>query len=275
MAAAVEANTTPPGIIALAAGGIRRSGLPQATVDSFPVKIYNRSDKAAEEAREGDPNESNFVVDSEDDDARGPNDGLEEEETCPICLVEYADGDEIRTLSCGHDFHRDCVDEWLSGHTSCPGCRQNFSNSTSDTIPTDANENDLAEENYDPTWENLRPSVWGEAPAFLSPQMLSLANILASHNVVPSERPGEDPDTSAAPQDASGMTMRPEMPTTESSEVEDQDEFANDENGMAVRGVRRPPRLRLGRARGYRSVRPQVSATEMVEVSTGSPSNVV
>lgn len=278
MAAAVEGNATAPGIMALA-GGIRRSGLPQATVDSFPVKIYSRNDKAAEEAEERDPNETNFVIDSEDDDAGAPHDGLEEEETCPICLVEYEDGDEVRTLSCGHDFHKGCVDEWLSGHTSCPGCRQNFSNSTSDTIPTDANENDLAEENYDPTWENLRRSVWGEAPAFISPQMLSLANMLASHNAVPSsyvasERPREDPDTSAAPQDASSMIMRPEMTPAESSEVEDQDEFTNDESGMAFRGVRRPPRLRLGRARGYRSVRPQVSATEMVEVSTGSSSVV-
>ena len=104
--------------------------------------------------------------------------------------------------------------------------------------------------------------------------MISLANILASHNVLPSERPGEGQDNSAAPQDASAMTMRPEMPISESSEVADRDEFANDDEGMTSRGMRRPPRLRLGRARGYRSVRPQVSATEMVEIGTGSSSVV-
>lgn len=287
MAAAVEGNATAPGVIGLA--GIRRSGLPQATVDSFPVKIYNRNDKATEEGKDGELDESNFVIDSEDDNAGGTNDashhnqggttglqGLEEEETCPICLVEYEDGDEVRTLSCGHLFHKDCIDQWLSEHTSCPGCRQNFSNSTFDTIPTDANNNDLVEENFDPTWENLRRSVWGEAPAFLSPQMVSLANILASYNGVPTERPGEPPDSPAAPQDASrsSMAVRPDRSSAESLEIEDQDEFTNDEDRMTDRGMRRPPRLRLGRARGYRSVRPQVSSTEMVEISTGSASVV-
>ncbi|KAG1766976.1 hypothetical protein EDD22DRAFT_799625, partial [Suillus occidentalis] len=50
-------------------------------------------------------------------------------ETCPICIVDFEEGDELRVLPCEgkHRFHQTCVDPWLlelSG--SCPICRQDF-----------------------------------------------------------------------------------------------------------------------------------------------------
>ena len=30
-----------------------------------------------------------------------------------MCLCEYEEGDLLRNLKCGHDFHRDCIDQWL------------------------------------------------------------------------------------------------------------------------------------------------------------------
>lgn len=44
---------------------------------------------------------------------------------CTICLLEFADGDEIRVLPhCGHAFHVFCIDPWLGSHSSCPSCRR-------------------------------------------------------------------------------------------------------------------------------------------------------
>jgi hypothetical protein len=50
-------------------------------------------------------------------------------ETCPICIVDFEEGDDLRVLPCEgkHRFHQSCVDPWLlelSG--SCPICRQDF-----------------------------------------------------------------------------------------------------------------------------------------------------
>jgi hypothetical protein len=43
--------------------------------------------------------------------------------TCQICLAEYNDGDELRTLPCFHRFHRGCIDQWLGNKSKCPTCR--------------------------------------------------------------------------------------------------------------------------------------------------------
>lgn len=47
-------------------------------------------------------------------------------ETCPICIVDFEEGDDIRVLPCDgkHCFHQQCVDPWLLQlSSSCPICR--------------------------------------------------------------------------------------------------------------------------------------------------------
>ena len=39
--------------------------------------------------------------------------GVKTDTRCTICQEELKDGDELRVLSCGDEFHVDCVDEWL------------------------------------------------------------------------------------------------------------------------------------------------------------------
>jgi len=65
------------------------------------------------------------------DPSLNPNDAVMPEaigrETCPICIVDFEEGDDLRILPCEgkHRFHQTCVDPWLlelSG--SCPICRQ-------------------------------------------------------------------------------------------------------------------------------------------------------
>ncbi|KAL1212258.1 Receptor homology region, transmembrane domain- and RING domain-containing protein 2 [Cardamine amara subsp. amara] len=66
---------------------------PNDVVDLLPIKLYTKSQS-------------------------------EDSSQCYICLVEYEEGDTIRTLPCHHEFHRTCVDKWLKEiHRVCPLCR--------------------------------------------------------------------------------------------------------------------------------------------------------
>ncbi|KAJ4876114.1 RING-H2 finger protein ATL39 [Raphanus sativus] len=51
----------------------------------------------------------------------GPGQG---ELVCAVCLNAYKEDEMLRlVLPCGHVFHVDCVDIWLSHCSTCPICR--------------------------------------------------------------------------------------------------------------------------------------------------------
>lgn len=71
-----------------------------------------------------------------------PNLALEEtEELCPICLLDFEDGDDLRVLPCegSHQFHAVCIDQWLLEiSSSCPLCRKGLLTATIE-LPTYSN----------------------------------------------------------------------------------------------------------------------------------------
>ncbi|OMO74097.1 Zinc finger, RING-type [Corchorus capsularis] len=44
-------------------------------------------------------------------------------EPCCICQEEYADGDDTGALDCGHNFHINCIKQWLMLKNLCPICK--------------------------------------------------------------------------------------------------------------------------------------------------------
>lgn len=53
------------------------------------------------------------------------------EHVCTVCMADVEHGEKYRSLGCGHKFHMECIDEWLSGESTgnscdtdiCPNCR--------------------------------------------------------------------------------------------------------------------------------------------------------
>ena len=55
-------------------------------------------------------------------------DSSSDKETCAICVDEFQQEDMVRILPCSHFFHPDCIDPWLTEHSSmCPLCKQSVS----------------------------------------------------------------------------------------------------------------------------------------------------
>jgi len=55
------------------------------------------------------------------------NEGGDFQTQCSICMCDYEDGEELRSLPCLHSFHSACVDPWLRVSVLCPECKYEMS----------------------------------------------------------------------------------------------------------------------------------------------------
>ncbi|CAO3656364.1 unnamed protein product [Mucor fragilis] len=63
------------------------------------------------------------------------------DDACVICLDEFALGDQVRKLPCGHEYHCECIDPWLTiKSASCPLCKHDC---TLDVPKSEADEDEL------------------------------------------------------------------------------------------------------------------------------------
>ncbi len=45
-------------------------------------------------------------------------------EPCCICFYEFTDTDPALILGCSHNFHGNCILDWVKRDVACPTCRQ-------------------------------------------------------------------------------------------------------------------------------------------------------
>ncbi|KAG7660865.1 uncharacterized protein J8A68_005682 [[Candida] subhashii] len=79
--------------------------------------------------------------------------------TCAICLDQIEDDEIVRGLICGHVFHAECLDPWLTKRRACcPMCKRDYlfkrdrvggNDTASDNNNEDANSNENNNENND------------------------------------------------------------------------------------------------------------------------------
>lgn len=79
----------------------RAAGAGDETIESLPTRTYDAGALAG----------------------KGGADAGGEGHNCQICMEDFEEGDELRTLPCFHLFHSKCVDQWLKVNSICPTCR--------------------------------------------------------------------------------------------------------------------------------------------------------
>lgn len=43
-------------------------------------------------------------------------------ELCVLCRNDLVEGENVKELKCTHEYHEECVNEWLREHRECPDC---------------------------------------------------------------------------------------------------------------------------------------------------------
>mmetsp|Transcript_14693 Transcript_14693/g.27618 ORF Transcript_14693/g.27618 Transcript_14693/m.27618 type:complete len:919 (-) Transcript_14693:122-2878(-) len=114
-----------------------RNGLGQDIIDTLPLKKYQNENVADTDASRSEESEGTGAITVNMSTSSNLDSENDDEHCCPICLVEYEVGDDIRCLPCKHEFHKSCVDPWLRNNASCPACRHSLSDLVSLTTSVD------------------------------------------------------------------------------------------------------------------------------------------
>lgn len=124
--------------------------LHQSLVDLLPTRIYRDKETMTDEKLCSRKNTSSSSLET-----------AYEPSNCVICLDPFENGDVLRRLPCNHEYHRDCVDVWLTKKCgSCPLCLHYIE---IPTVPDEAHAlgQEAAEQDYygsddlTSTWQSL------------------------------------------------------------------------------------------------------------------------
>ncbi|KAI8629651.1 hypothetical protein F5Y19DRAFT_431369 [Xylariaceae sp. FL1651] len=115
------------GEVNLEALGIKRLRVPLSHVQTFPLFTYNYDPPPSSLTSPKSPSMTSFNTGalSQNHNIEKHGDRLDYQPACLICLDEFESKVTIiRELSCGHIFHPECIDQFLSEMSSlCPLCK--------------------------------------------------------------------------------------------------------------------------------------------------------
>ncbi|KAL2077794.1 hypothetical protein ACEWY4_027298 [Coilia grayii] len=57
---------------------------------------------------------------------KGDEEVRSDNHTCAVCIEGYKHGEVVMILTCGHFFHKACIEPWLLEHRTCPMCKCNI-----------------------------------------------------------------------------------------------------------------------------------------------------
>lgn len=71
------------------------------------------------------------------------------EEPCPVCQMDYSEGDEVVLTPCFHKYHTECLWNWAKDHSICPVCKKNLRDNGDDGEEVEGEEGEEEEEDLE------------------------------------------------------------------------------------------------------------------------------
>ncbi|WRT68352.1 uncharacterized protein IL334_005328 [Kwoniella shivajii] len=118
-------------------GGTRRTTLDRTDAGSSKSAVAHISERRMSSLASGTgtPNQS---IEMDQEAGTGIGMGMDGQQ-CPICLVDFEPGEDLRVLPCEreHVYHQSCIDPWLlEVSSSCPLCRKDFNAPPTSVVST-------------------------------------------------------------------------------------------------------------------------------------------
>lgn len=100
-------------------GAVVDRGASAETISNLPTHRLTAQDLSfgAQDEEAGRPQHTHHAHNNEEEESSHPLG------QCNICLADYREGEEVKTLPCLHRFHSDCLDPWLRLNAVCPICK--------------------------------------------------------------------------------------------------------------------------------------------------------
>ena len=105
-------------------------GVEQSMIDRCPAMrvtqsmIHKMTPNKGGNSKTGDSNHLGYNNNDNSSNDNSSRNGREDDYACTVCLEEYCEDDEIRTLPCMHQYHVMCIDPWLLDNGDCPMCKR-------------------------------------------------------------------------------------------------------------------------------------------------------
>lgn len=112
-------------------------------------------------------------------------------DTCAICLEEYAEGEKLRVLPCGHGYHLRCIDPWLTrSRRICPVCKGKVRVAgMSDISDTESESEPTRQSHNNQRTNESTPLLIAQRPLRTTPVNGSINGVSSDHGSLTSSTP--------------------------------------------------------------------------------------
>lgn len=112
---------------------------------------------------------------------------VERARSCTLCKRKFRAGDIADIITCGHTFHKSCLDKWLDINMSCPNCESTYEGTIEKDLISSTESKSLNENNYNKKKRKRKKTIKVDTELLNKLSLSKLMHLLGEFNIDYSE----------------------------------------------------------------------------------------